>query len=258
MAHPTSISLTTVSPLPSYPCRLLQVRTRELRHVRRLAQQVLLQRSEVEAFLVSSIQLVRAQMAAEAAGAGAAAGAAAGATRVGLAPTAAADGGAGGASGDPLHQPELGGMAVTGASAGSNTDSSTPAGSCATCEGAGWTQQGSPLSCAAPSPTAAAVAATGTPAADIRTLSWQDRERVLRLLFAKINRAAAQVRRGGGIGWLCWAAHACAGIAGYRQGIVHETLVGLSRHAFCTMPLAARGAPGSGGCTPAAAARTGN
>lgn len=174
------------------------MRTRELRQVRRLAQQVLLQRSEVEAFLVSSIQLVRSQMAAEAAGAGAAAGAAAGATRVGLAPTAAADGGAGGASGDPLHQPELGGMAATGASAGRNKDASAAAGSCATCEGTAGAQQGSPMSCAAPGPTAAVAAATGTPAADIRSLSWQDRERVLRLLFAKINRAAAQVRRAGG------------------------------------------------------------
>ncbi|KAI7836961.1 hypothetical protein COHA_009210 [Chlorella ohadii] len=47
--------------------RLLQVRTRELRQVRRLAQQVLLQRSEVEAFLVSSIQLPVGRPSAEAA-----------------------------------------------------------------------------------------------------------------------------------------------------------------------------------------------
>ncbi len=39
--------------------RLLKLRTKELNHVRNLAHQVLLQRSEVEAFLLSSIQQVR-------------------------------------------------------------------------------------------------------------------------------------------------------------------------------------------------------
>ena len=38
--------------------RLLQLKTRELKHIRRLGQEVLLQRSEVEIFLLSSIHQV--------------------------------------------------------------------------------------------------------------------------------------------------------------------------------------------------------
>ncbi len=39
--------------------RLVKLKTRELKNVRRLAQEVLLQRSDVETFLLSSLHLVR-------------------------------------------------------------------------------------------------------------------------------------------------------------------------------------------------------
>jgi hypothetical protein len=39
--------------------RLIKLKTRELRNVRRLAQEVLLQRSDVETFLLSSLHAVR-------------------------------------------------------------------------------------------------------------------------------------------------------------------------------------------------------
>ncbi|PRW58814.1 flagellar basal body isoform B [Chlorella sorokiniana] len=167
--------------------RQLQVRTRELRTVRRLAQQVLLQRSEVEAFLVSSIQMVRAQMAAQAAGAAA---------------PAAADGEAGAQSAAGDHSlgeaaEHLAGQPEQGMAAASDDRGSSSAGmgatviaSAATVE-AGGAVQCSSSSCG--SPQAVTAATPGAPSTvDIRALSWQDRERVLRLLFAKINRAAVQ------------------------------------------------------------------
>ncbi|KXZ47560.1 hypothetical protein GPECTOR_34g719 [Gonium pectorale] len=92
--------------------RLVKLKTRELKNVRRLAQEVLLQRSDVEAFLLSSLHAVRREI-----------------ERESLFPKPGGDGGS----------------------------------------------------------TAARVAS------DIKDLSWEDRERVLRLLFAKINNQAQQV-----------------------------------------------------------------
>ena len=113
--------------------RLLRLRTRELHRLRHLAQQVLLQRSDVEAFLISSIQIVRAE---------GAAGAAAGA----------------GGSGEAWARP------------GSLSDG-RPA------QPSGGTVPGGSNS--------------GSAKVDIKDLSWVDRERVLRLLFAKVNHQVA-------------------------------------------------------------------
>ncbi|KAL4434248.1 hypothetical protein ABPG75_000689 [Micractinium tetrahymenae] len=159
--------------------RLLQVRTKELRQVRRLAQEVLLQRSEVEAFLVSSIQQVRAEMAAEAAQC------AAGSGELASSSSFRADSRAGAALGPALSMAGAAAAPVDRAPSSSSNSSSG---------------RGSQLEAA--SPTAAAAVAPGALGGssstaggaagqvDIKQLSWQDRERILRLLFAKINRAS--------------------------------------------------------------------
>ncbi len=185
-AHPCTASLV----------RLLQVRTKELRQVRRLAQEVLLQRSDVEAFLVSSIQQARREMAAEAA---AAAAGAPGALQ--HAP----------AAGSPLQI--LGPPAPAGpASGGETVICSSPHANCgagsalgqmplrpAPGESACTDSSSSSSSQPGVSPAAAAAATGGTGSSstasgtsgqvDISQLSWRDRERILRLLFSKINRA---------------------------------------------------------------------
>lgn len=167
------------------PRRLLAVRTKELRSLRRLAQEVLLQRSDVEAFLVASIQQVggwaevlysgwqagpvhscpeltschlsirqvRAELMAQAGSGGAAPSAAA------TAGSQAALGGSG-SSAAAEEGEDPGGEASTAAAAGA---------------GAGLPSYSSSLGSAV----------------DVRELSWPDRERILRLLFSKINRAAA-------------------------------------------------------------------
>lgn len=191
--------------LPSCLRRLLQVRTRELRTLRRLAQQVLLQRSEVEAFLVSSIQMVRAQLAAEAAARGAGAAVVAAGTGGVCAGLATNGQCAAAKAGQPLDQTEQ--SSVVGADSNATTEGR------ATPEAAAGAAQGSPANSDAPGGLSAAATAGG-PAVDIRALSWQDRERVLRLLFAKINKAAAQVRR----------CPACVGWLALQRSIQHVTL----------------------------------
>ncbi|KAG2495413.1 hypothetical protein HYH03_006360 [Edaphochlamys debaryana] len=96
--------------------RLVKLKTRELKNVRRLAQEVLLQRSDVEAFLLSSLHAVRREV-----------------ERESLFPSHRGGGGGGGGFGG------------------------------------------------------------GGGGADIKDLPWEDRERVLRLLFSKINNQAQQV-----------------------------------------------------------------
>lgn len=91
--------------------RLVKLKTRELKNIRRLAQEVLLQRSDVESFLLSSLHTVRKEV-----------------ERDSLKPEASGASGAGGASGRM----------------------------------------------------------------DIKDLSWEDRERILRLLFSKINNQQQQ------------------------------------------------------------------
>eukprot|EP00887_Chlorella_sp_A99_P000647 scaffold5.g647.t1 len=132
--------------------RLLRLRTTELHRVRRLAQEVLLQRSDVESFLISSILHVRAEVAAAAAAGGAAPAAA-----------AAAAAGAGAKQGSA---PAAGGGGPAGAAA--------------------LLPQGSGSGGGAPSAPAASASRV-----DVKDLSWADREHVLRLLFAKINHQAA-------------------------------------------------------------------
>jgi len=100
--------------------RLVKLKTRELKNVRRLAQEVLLQRSDVETFLLSSLHQVRKEM-----------------------------------ERDSLR-PGSGGSGAAKAAAG----------------GAGL---------------------GGAGRMDLKDLSWEDRERILRLLFAKINNQAQQV-----------------------------------------------------------------
>jgi hypothetical protein len=161
--------------------RLLRLRTRELRQLRHLAQEVLLQRSDVEAFLVAGIQQVRGEIAAEAA---AAAGAARrlGPHRQAMQPALAAshDG--------PKMLEEPGGSMASISLAPSrqgSVASRAVAPSAAT----------SPTAASSKDPAAAAAATVAGQLPgriDVRELSWEDRERVLRLLFAKINKAAQQ------------------------------------------------------------------
>ncbi|XRB07516.1 flagellar/basal body protein [Pycnococcus provasolii] len=96
--------------------RLVKLRTRELKNIRRLAQQVVDQRSEVEAFLIDSIAHVKEQKAAE-----------------------------GGRSG---RLPSLGAGPARPSDASSRVD--------------------------------------------VRDLAWEDREKVLRILFGKVNAASPQ------------------------------------------------------------------
>jgi hypothetical protein len=180
------------------------VRTKELRQVRRLAQEVLLQRSDVEAFLVSSIQQVRAEMAAEVAAAGVAAGPAGGgvaAAAAGVLPpqAQASDGGAAPEGEVPrAASSSSGGGGSTVSPSKSNLASSSSSSSLGM---AGEASSGGGA--------LAAAGGGGAGQADIKQLSWQDRERILRLLFAKINRAAQVGGRGGGRAGLqagrpCW------------------------------------------------------
>ncbi len=90
--------------------RLVKLKTRELKNIRRLAQEVLLQRSDVETFLLSSLHIARREVERDSLTKG------------------AGGGGSGGAAGSM----------------------------------------------------------------DIKDLPWEDRERILRLLFAKINNQASQ------------------------------------------------------------------
>ena len=207
------------------------MRTRELRSVRRLAQEVLLQRSEVEAFLVSSIQLVRAQLAAEAA-----AGAAGAATVAPAPPGPAAAAAVGG--GEPADGPPEGQGAASSEGGGCLGDGVAPdtSGSPAA---AAHAAQGSPPSCTSPAP--AAGASPSGAGVDIRALSWQDRERVLRLLFSKINRAAAQVREGGLHAPCMWSPHVAVRLLVYS---LHPGGEGFQAEPLnCAPPSAAAGAP---------------
>ena len=101
--------------------RLVKLKTRELKNVRRLAQEVLLQRSDVETFLLSSLHIARREVERES-------------IKPRSRPGSGSNGGGGGGGG--------GGEAVG--------------------------------------------------SMDIKDLPWEDRERILRLLFAKINNQAAQ------------------------------------------------------------------
>lgn len=173
---------------------------------------------------MSSIQMVRAQLAAEAAagGAGAAAvAAAAGLPAAGAAVAGAAAGVgsvcAGGATDGQCAAAKAGQLPdQTEQSNVADADSNATAEGRATPEEAAGGTQGSPANCDAPGGLSSAAAAGG-PAVDIRALSWQDRERVLRLLFAKINKAAAQVRR-------CPACVVCVDWLALRSSIQHVPL----------------------------------
>ena len=202
------------------PRRLLRLRTRDLRQLRHLAQEVLLQRSDVEALLVSGILQVRAEIAAAAARGSplqqatqpAAAGdspsaaslaltgeasnsvastkglAAAGSSVLAHTTTTLAAA-AGKVAGLPSPPAPLSPAAATAAAAGVVPDVvRSPSRAAAT----SWTAGGgSPTSAGASQAAASPSSAAGH--VDVKDLSWEDRERILRLLFAKINKAA-QVR----------------------------------------------------------------
>lgn len=114
--------------------RLLRLRTHELARLRQLAQEALLQRSDVEAFLIASIQQVRREADAEAL-------------------SGANGGGAQGGDSQATRN-------ATKAGASSGEDAAT-----------GGRSKGSGV--------------------DVSQLSWAERERVLRLLFARVNGHAA-------------------------------------------------------------------
>lgn len=161
-----------------------------------LAQEVLLQRSEVEAFLVSSIQQARAEMAAQAAAGGACSPPAAQASAAGQ-PSAALNW----STGDAVEA-SASGLAGAAPAAECSSRSGGSAGAAApSCSSGPWVAKDA-------APSASASSMTSAPGGlDIRELSWQDRERILRLLFAKINRAAAVV--GGTLVHLWAGAFAC-------------------------------------------------
>lgn len=122
--------------------RLVKLKTRELKNTRRLAQEVLLQRSDVETFLLSSLHTVRREVERDSVR-----------EVMGGAASGSGAGGAGGAAGSVF---------LTGDAAGaSGVERAGAKGG----EGGGM---------------------------DLRSLSWADRERVLKLLFAKINNQAQQ------------------------------------------------------------------
>lgn len=155
--------LTCAAPPPALTTdrRLVAVRTKELAKLRRLAQEVLLQRSDVETFLVSSIHHVRAELAAGA---------------LPASPTAAAAAvGAGGSGSRPARSDSEASGSVESVEAEEQA-AADPSGAAG-----GHALAGS----------ASSALGGGALPLDVRQLSWQDRERVLRLLFAKINRAAA-------------------------------------------------------------------
>mmetsp|Transcript_7946 Transcript_7946/g.21214 ORF Transcript_7946/g.21214 Transcript_7946/m.21214 type:complete len:473 (+) Transcript_7946:53-1471(+) len=137
--------------------RLVKLKTRELKNTRRLAQEVLLQRSDVETFLLSSLHLVRKEVERDS-------------MREVIGQGSDKNGGQQGAGSKPSsarqqHQ-------------GSSSVFLTEGGGAAT----GIKQQ--------PQKQQEGVQPGG--GMDIRTLPWADRERVLKLLFAKINNAAQQ------------------------------------------------------------------
>lgn len=107
--------------------RLVLLKTRELKNIRRLAQQVLFQRSDVESFLLNSLHAVKKEV-----------------ERGSLRP---------GNNNSSNHHTIAGGGTVNVGGGG--------------------------------------LGATGG-GLDLKELSWEDRERVLRLLFAKINNQSAQ------------------------------------------------------------------
>ena len=181
--------------------------------MRRLAQEVLLQRCDVEAFLVSSIQQVRAEMAAAAAGRGAAAaGTAALAHRQAPTPLPA----------QPQHQPPLAGE-VEGSGAGDDEGPAGDAGPGAA--GAEASSHTADTSTAGGSGGNSSGGSGGP--VDIKHLSWEDRERILRLLFAKINRAAQVRLAAGGLG---------IGQAGLLPAAVPALLhFSQCSHAYCLM-----------------------
>jgi hypothetical protein len=140
--------------------RLLRLKTRELKTLRRLGQEVLLQRSEVEVFLIAALQQVRAELARERAGVHGGAG------------TAGQEEGAdsgGGGSGQLAESGSHEAAAVAEAAAGAATEDGTAAGAVGEVGAAqeGHTMGSSPL--------------------DIRDLTWEQRERVLWLLFSRIS-----------------------------------------------------------------------
>lgn len=152
------------------------MRTKELAKLRRLAQEVLLQRSDVEAFLVSSIHHVRAELAA---GALPASPTAAGAAAAGEAPRSVPA--AGGSDSHPARTESEASSSVE------SVEGEERAAADASCTAGGQAALGGSHALAGGASTALGAALP----LDVRQLSWQDRERVLRLLFAKVNRSAA-------------------------------------------------------------------
>ena len=119
--------------------RLVALKTRELKNIRRLASEVVRQRSDVERFLVDSLDVVRREIGAQRAVA---------------------------------HVVAPGGMKASLPSIGKRHPPSRGG--------------------ASPKPASAGVAsAAGGARVDIAELSWEDREKVLRLLFSKVNNASA-------------------------------------------------------------------
>lgn len=184
--------------------KLVKLKTHELRRVRRLAQDVLLQRSDVETFLVASLHRVKSEMTKSEVLRSDMSWTAKGGVSDGLAPVVAGprrpgsasegagqEGGsgagpaaearaAGGASSSGGFGAEASGSMSRGGDAGSRRSSVSSLGSTQQQRGQqpGRGQLTQELSAAA--------------SVDISDLGWGDRERVLRLLFAKINNQARQ------------------------------------------------------------------
>jgi|AntAceMinimDraft_5_1070358.scaffolds.fasta_scaffold51167_1 hypothetical protein len=135
--------------------RLLKLRTRELANIKRLAAEVVRQRGEVERFMIDSLEAVKRQLADER---GAAAGPA---PPPGSSSSATSLNGAGGRG----TLPSIGAGAAATARKGGGSGKMSGARRLGSGRGASG-------------------------GVDIADLAWEDRERVLRLLFSKINSAA--------------------------------------------------------------------
>ncbi|KAF5827731.1 hypothetical protein DUNSADRAFT_164 [Dunaliella salina] len=136
--------------------RLVKLKTRELKNTRRLAQEVLLQRSDVETFLLSSLHLVRKEVERDS-------------MKEVIGQGSDKDGGQQGQGSKPSSARQQQGQTsvflTDGGGAATGTQQQPPKQQSGVQPGGGM---------------------------DIRTLPWADRERVLKLLFAKINNAAQQ------------------------------------------------------------------
>jgi hypothetical protein len=180
--------------------KMVKLKTHELRRVRRLAQEVLLQRSDVETFLVASLHKVKSEMTksevlnsdmswtAKGSAGGGLAPVVAGPRRPGSA-SEGAEGQQGGSGAGPVPVARTaGGASSSGAGVGAEAGGSVQRGGDAGSRRSSVSSLGSTQQQRGQLTQELSAAAS----VDISDLGWGDCERVLRLLFSKINNQARQ------------------------------------------------------------------